>query len=67
MVNPNFDGNWDKHPQRGGMTLRDWFAGQALAGNCAADIQNLHSPGKLARWSYETADAMLAKRAKDRK
>jgi len=31
-----------------GMTLRDWFAGQALAG--------------LAEESYEAADAMLAAR-----
>ena len=25
-LNPDFDGNWNKDPQRGGMTLRDYFA-----------------------------------------
>jgi len=65
MVNPNYDGNWEKRATTGGMTLRDWFAGQALAGNCAADTENQYSVDKLARWSYETADAMLAERAKE--
>ena len=40
----------------GGMTLRDWFAGQALA-TCHPD-----SPQKLAWWAYQIADAMLAER-----
>ncbi len=42
-----------------GMTLRDWFAGQALAG-CATDEG--WKPQNLAAWSYEIADAMLAAR-----
>jgi len=41
-----------------GMTLRDWFAGQALAGMDGSEIM----PIKAARWAYETADAMLATR-----
>lgn len=49
-----------------GMSLRDWFAGQALAGMCAS------APGKFpqqtnssvfALGAYEFADAMLSARA----
>jgi len=47
-----------------GMTLRDWFAGQALP----AVIQQLklHKDGRheIDRVCYELADAMLAERAK---
>lgn len=47
----------------GGMSLRDWFAGQALSGmsaspNCPKDFDEHH----LARSAYEIADAMLAAR-----
>jgi hypothetical protein len=59
-----------------GMTLRDWFAGQALAGLLAspfpiydrttrAPLENAdHSPALLAFGAYHLADAMLAERAK---
>lgn len=47
-----------------GMTLRDWFAGQALAGYCAApDIADGSFPA-MAEASFRQADAMLAARAK---
>lgn len=48
-----------------GMTLRDWFAGQALAGWLAS-----FGPGEavkvngLAQFAYEIADALLAARDK---
>ena len=42
-----------------GMTLRDYFAGQALAGLCSTDELSTEAPAKLAVWSYEQADAML--------
>ena len=50
---------------QGGMILRDWFAGQALAGIlCSPD-----GPGGTreddAKWCYQMADAMLAERDKD--
>ena len=50
-----------------GMSLRDWFAGQALAGViavCAADTlrDGETSPQMFARKSYAIADAMLAER-----
>lgn len=41
-----------------GMSLRDWFAGQALAGRfCFGD-----SVGEIAGNAYDLADAMLAAR-----
>ena len=57
-------------PTNPGMTLRDWFAGQASAG-AAADAK--YSWGKnckdgaawCAAWCYEVADAMLAERDKE--
>jgi hypothetical protein len=49
--------------QMDGMSLRDWFAGQALAGltacpNCPKDFDEHH----MAASAYELADAMLAAR-----
>lgn len=44
-----------------GMSLRDWFAGQALAGNLAYPHNEL-SPGGAAIMAYKYADAMLAAR-----
>jgi hypothetical protein len=50
-------------PGTTGMTLRDLFAGQVLAGICAhPDSSN--NPIHLAAFSYRLADAMLAERAK---
>lgn len=65
------------HPNSG-MSLRDWFAGQALAGIMAnpirwADIQSRYDRGLMtygeasrsnAVKAYSIADAMLAERAK---
>lgn len=48
-----------------GMSLRDYFAGQALIGLCQADMSNEpyeDSPDVLARTAYTMADAMLAAR-----
>lgn len=47
-----------------GMSLRDWFAGQALTGGmAAADDHNFSTPEKCALQAYQIADAMLAARA----
>ena len=48
---------------QGGMTLRDYFAGQALAGFCAAphDLRNKNDE-TMAKGAFEAADAMLAER-----
>lgn len=49
-----------------GMTLRDWFAGQALAGLMPVCQHDTIAPGTwpqhIARNAYEVADAMLAAR-----
>jgi hypothetical protein len=45
------------------MTLRDWFAGQALAG-MLADPANIGSCQVNAEAAYKLADAMLAEREK---
>jgi hypothetical protein len=42
-----------------GMTLRDWFAGQALA------MSTPDSPKSLAVWVYAVADAVLAERERN--
>lgn len=51
-----------------GMTLRDYFAAKALAALIGADKdyenRGAKAVPKLARWSYEYADAMLKERAK---
>lgn len=53
--------------RRSDMTLRDWFAGQALAGICAnCDESGLngwvHSDKLAASVAYQFADAMLEAR-----
>lgn len=45
-----------------GMTLRDWFAGQALTGFCNTDMP-FETMGAAKR-CYAIADAMLAERGK---
>ncbi|MBO9380417.1 hypothetical protein GG804_27005 [Sphingomonas histidinilytica] len=61
--------------QFGGMTLRDWFAGQALPAIITATSAGQHMPGngfndersiqeRMAADAYKIADAMLAERAK---
>jgi hypothetical protein len=64
---PAFPCVHDKHLQEG-MTLRDWFAGQALAGLMsnanipfAPDYAECE-PAQIADASYCIADAMLAER-----
>ena len=45
---------------KGGMTLRDWFAGQALAGMLARGTTN--DDAEVAVEAYSLADAMLEAR-----
>ena len=46
----------------GGMTLRDYFAGQALMGMLARTVYNRNS---MAKFSYQYADAMLKEREEE--
>jgi len=43
------------HP---GMTLLDWFAGQAIAGKCDLD------PDQYSVWAYDLAEALVAEKRK---
>jgi hypothetical protein len=47
-----------------GMTLRDWFAGQALAG-LLADPNVIDPDSAVARAAYEYADAMIEARGQE--
>lgn len=58
------DGTWNQTFEAG-MSLRDWFAGQALAGICGDGIPGSHHiASQTARDAYEYADAMLLERQK---
>ncbi len=46
------------------MTLRDWFAGQALVGILADGAMVRKPPSDIAKMAYVFADAMLAEREK---
>lgn len=55
------------YPQLNGMSLRDWFAGQALAGlsanpNESPDKDDASDRRDIAAVAYELADAMLNQR-----
>jgi hypothetical protein len=61
----------DYHP-KDGMTLRDWFAGQA-GGECFKQAMKRGFEGpqhidqyteRAASWAYRIADAMIAERSK---
>lgn len=63
-------GQHDSHTGRQvwttGMTLRDWFAGQALSGICAYSGEGTAlldtNPKAMAKTAYVWADAMIAAR-----
>ena len=57
------DGN-DAIPAQDGMTLRDYFAAQAIMGSCAATNPWWEDYKELAQAAYHLADAMLAQREK---
>jgi hypothetical protein len=67
---PAFPVAWpDPNPPERGMTLRDWFAGQALPSLIASAMNTKDSAWpvtvtEIAEKSYQFADAMLAERAK---
>ena len=55
---------WNGHGV-GGMTLRDWFAGQALMGVLSnSKLDERVGENRVARSAYEIADAMLKARKK---
>lgn len=56
----------DQYIEHPGMSLRDWFAGQALAGMLAyhGSYGCGNGPGNNVARAYEHADAMLVERLK---
>ena len=48
--------------QDSGLTLLDWFAGQALAGLLASPVFTTSLPEALAKLAYAQAHAMLEER-----
>jgi hypothetical protein len=66
---PQFGMAFGVDPQLlGGMTLRDYFAGQALVGLLASNDLRLEAEGidqYVSARSYGLADAMLVERTKD--
>jgi len=66
---PDPDGDTKVKPA--GMTLRDYFAAQALSALfsdpnlVSTAFKSVHSPdATMASWAYQFADAMLAERSK---
>ncbi len=48
----------------GGMDLRDWFAGQALAGLCANPYNSKFSARAIVDSAYDLADCAMERRKK---
>ena len=64
-----FRGGTQRYPEVGycsGMTLRDYFAGQAIAALITADLDKtgFATVHGVAADAYKVADAMIAERAK---
>lgn len=53
-IMPNGGGSWDQE----GMTLRQWYAGMALAGRSGNSAIKM-TLEDCAEWCFEQADAML--------
>lgn len=62
---------WDKREQEmawrqhvhgpaSGLTKREHFAGLAMQGLCAADVNNCNDANMVATWAVEQANALLA-------
>lgn len=46
-----------------GLSMRDWFAGMAMAGMCAAEPPASSQPSsRVAEWAYELANQMMEAR-----
>lgn len=64
------DMGWSPHETPFGMSLRDWFAGQALTGVMEVCLHDAQIDGEtraemFARKAYQIADAMIKERARE--
>lgn len=64
MVGPAFPSPAGNAMQDGGLTVLDWFAGQALAGLLASDEFSHMAPEELAELAYAQAAVMGMERKK---
>jgi hypothetical protein len=48
-----------------GMTLRDWFAGQALSGIATLIGHDNQNSRSISEYAYKIADAMIEKKGKE--
>lgn len=62
---PAFPLDRQYHPPQLGMSLRDWFAGQALTYLAHRKDINIRDADHIAALSFQMADAMLAQRTKE--
>ncbi len=58
---PIADGKWDFIPIPSGLTKREWFAGMALSGMCAAETHDhfYQNNETMANEAFNKADAMI--------
>ena len=65
-LTPDYSKNGYPIPREAdGMSLRDWFAGQALIGYLTNPNYEDSADANFAKWSYATADALIAEREKN--
>jgi hypothetical protein len=62
---PRETSHFGTSPSQNGMSLRDYFAGQALAGIMARPIVGATSWKEIAATAYGVADTMVGMRVKD--
>ena len=54
-----------EYSDKSAMTLRDHFAGLAMQGVLASDVENIWEDEDCAKFAYQQADAMLKERKND--
>ena len=64
VMNPNYDGNWNKEAHNLGMTLRDYFAAKVMQSMVSSETFFNISSDDLVIESYKIADLMLKERVK---
>jgi len=53
---------FEKHPDFGGMTLRDYFAAKAMAAMLCPEDANSSDGGRISATAYRYADTMMKER-----